>query len=141
MKSIFILKHKVIELKWRFTLCLFPCSAFSQDTITFPNQPIWEIRSSKLAERGQPFLIALKDSVMHHAGQHIEIIVVEETKANYSSCNAAPRSQSLVNWLQENNSVDPPHLKATGICKLVEEYSGEKFAFPYKVLMVIDDPK
>lgn len=35
MKSIFLLKHKVIEVKWRFTLCLllFLNSAFSQDTI------------------------------------------------------------------------------------------------------------
>ena len=134
-----MLHHKVIKVKWRFTLCLllFSDSAFSQDTITFPNQLIWKIRSSELAERGQPFLIALKDSVAHHASQHIESIVVEETKAMYSSCNAAPRSKSLVSWLKENSSVDPSHLKATGICKLVEEYSGEKFAFPYKVLMVV----
>ena len=141
MKSIFILKHKIIGVKWRFTLCLllFSDSAFSQDTITFTNQPIWKIRSWELAERGQPFLIALKDSVSHYTGQHIEIIVIEETKAIYSSCNAAPRSKSLVNWLKENSSVDPSLLKATGICKLVEEYSGEKFAFPYKVLMVVRD--
>ena len=141
MKS--ILKHKIIEKKWRFTSCLFLLlfwrSAFGQDTITFPNQPIWEIRSWELAERGQPFLIALKDSVAHYTGQHIEIIVIEETKVIYSSCNAAPRSKSLANWLEENSTVDPSHLKATGICKLVEEYSGEKFAFPYKVMMVVRD--
>ncbi|HLP53386.1 MAG TPA: hypothetical protein VK151_00065 [Fluviicola sp.] len=113
--------------------------SFGQDTITFPNQTIWEINSAKLSdtELSRSFLTSLKDNVEKHSDKQIEIIVIEERKAFHSSHNAKPRAESLLTWLKENSIVDPSHLTATGITKIVEEYSGGKFTFPYTVLLVV----